>query len=132
MNVNIACPEGYRPDPKIMAMTEDIAKSTGCRVMVTDKPEIACKDAHVIVTDTFVSMGQEEEAQKRLTAFAGYQVNEHLMGLADPSAVFLHCLPRHKEEVNDAVFYSDKSLVFPEAENRMWTVMAVMMSQLGK
>jgi ornithine carbamoyltransferase len=64
--------------------------------------------------------------------FAGYQVDSALMSKADPSAVFLHCLPRHAEEVDDEVFYSEKSLVFPEAENRMWTVMAVIAAQLGK
>lgn len=77
-------------------------------------------------------MGQEEEYTKRMKDFTGYQVNKSLMKKADSNAVFLHCLPRHQEEVTDDVFYSDASLVFPEAENRMWTVMAVMAAQLGK
>ena len=90
------------------------------------------KGADVVVTDTWVSMGQEDEYAKRVAEFEGYQVNTELMGKANPGAVFLHCLPLHPEEVTDEVIYSDASLVFPEAENRMWTVMAVMMAQLGK
>jgi len=77
-------------------------------------------------------MGQEEEMAKRMADFEGYEVNSALMARANPGAVFLHCLPRHPEEVTDEVFYSEASLVFPEAENRMWTVMAVMAAQLGK
>lgn len=84
------------------------------------------------MTDTWVSMGQEDEYEKRVKEFDGYQVNTELMGKANDGAVFLHCLPRHVEEVTDEVIYSDASLVFPEAENRMWTVMAVMAAQLGK
>jgi len=76
-------------------------------------------------------MGQEEEAKKRKVDFAGYQVNTKLMDRANTNAVFLHCLPRKPEEVSDEVFYSEKSLVFPEAENRMWTVMAVTLELLG-
>ena len=77
-------------------------------------------------------MGQEDEYEARLKEFDGYEVNSALMAKANPGAVFLHCLPRHPEEVTDDVFYSDASLIFPEAENRMWTVMSVMAAQLGK
>ena len=77
-------------------------------------------------------MGQEDEYEKRVKEFDGYQVNSELMAKANSGAVFLHCLPRHPEEVTDEVIYSDQSLVFSEAENRMWTVMAVMAAQLGK
>lgn len=77
-------------------------------------------------------MGQEDEAKKRKIDFKGYQVNKTLMSLAAKDAVFLHCLPRKPEEVTDEVFYSAQSLVFPEAENRMWTVMAVTLELLGK
>jgi ornithine carbamoyltransferase len=87
--------------------------------------------AHAI-RKRWVSMGQEAEYEKRVKEFDGYQVNASLMKQANPGAVFLHCLPRHPEEVSDEVFYSEQSLVFPEAENRMWTVMAVMAAQLGK
>lgn len=132
MNVNVATPLDYRPDAEIMAQAEQLAKDNGVVLKVTADPLEATKGAHVVVTDTWVSMGQEEEGKKRKKDFAGYQVNDTMMANADPSAVFLHCLPRKPEEVSDSVFYSAKSLVFPEAENRMWTVMAVTMELLGK
>lgn len=132
MNVNIATPTGYEPNPSILQKTMDLAKNSGVSVTSTTVAAEAVQGADVVVTDTWVSMGQEEEYQKRVAEFDGYQVNSELMSKANPGAVFLHCLPRHQEEVADEVFYSDASLVFPEAENRMWTVMAVMAAQLGK
>lgn len=132
INLRIATPEGYRPNPEIVSMTNDLAKESGSSVLITDDPKEAVSGAHVVATDTWVSMGQEEEAAKRIRDYDGYQVNEALMSHAADDAIFMHCLPRHKEEVDDEVFYSDRSLVFPEAENRMWTVMALMQSMLGK
>ena len=113
-----------------MASVKKHAERKGKTYVKTRKPSEAVKGAHVIVTDTWVSMGQEEEYEKRVKEFEGYQVDKAMMGKASPDAVFLHCLPRHEEEVSDEVFYSGQSLVFPEAENRMWTVMAVMYSLL--
>jgi len=132
MNVNIATPKGYEPNSKILQTTKDFASASGAKISETSVAAEAVKGADVVVTDTWVSMGQEAEYAKRVAEFAGYQVNSDLMKLADPGAVFLHCLPRHPEEVTDEVIYSDQSLVFPEAENRMWTVMAVMAAQMGK
>ena len=132
MNVRIATPVGYEPNAGILQQTKDLAAASGASVMTTTDPVEAVTGADVVVTDTWVSMGQEEEYQKRVKEFEGYQVNSKLMSQANEGAVFLHCLPRHPEEVADEVFYSDASLVFPEAENRMWTVMSVMAAQLGK
>ena len=132
MNINVATPVGYEPNADILQRTKDLAAANGASVMTTTVAAEAVKGADVVVTDTWVSMGQEDEYKKRVAAFDGYQVNSELMSKANPGAVFLHCLPRHQEEVSDEVFYSDASLVFPEAENRMWTVMAVMAAQLGK
>jgi len=132
MHVHIATPTGYEMNADIMTRTQKLADAAGSRVLCTTDPLEAVKDAHVIVTDTWVSMGQEDEAKKRIQDFAGYQVTKQMMAHADDTAVFLHCLPRHSEEVDDEVFYSDQSLVFDEAENRMWTVMAVAAAQLGK
>mmetsp|Transcript_9886 Transcript_9886/g.20573 ORF Transcript_9886/g.20573 Transcript_9886/m.20573 type:complete len:344 (-) Transcript_9886:184-1215(-) len=132
MNVQIATPTGYEPDADIMAKSEVLAEENGVSLMTTTVADEAVKGADVVVTDTWVSMGQEDEYEKRVKEFDGYQVNTELMGKANDGAVFLHCLPRHVEEVTDEVIYSDASLVFPEAENRMWTVMAVMAAQLGK
>jgi ornithine carbamoyltransferase len=132
MNVHIATPTGYEPDAGIMEKTLALAKENNVHVMTTTVADEAVAGADVVVTDTWVSMGQEDEYAKRVAEFEGYEVNSDLMARANAGAVFLHCLPRHKEEVTDEVFYSDQSLVFPEAENRMWTVMSVMAAQLGK
>ena len=119
MNVNIATPVGYEANPDIMAKTLELAKENNVTVMTTTVADEAVKGADVVVTDTWVSMGQEDEYAKRVKEFDGYQVNSDLMSKANDGAVFLHCLPRHPEEVTDEVIYSDQSLVFPEAENRM-------------
>ena len=132
MNVRIATPKGYECNAEILKKTQELAKENKTEVFTTNVADEAVKGSDVIVTDTWISMGQEEEKAKRLEEFAGYEVNSELMGKANDGAVFLHCLPRHPEEVTDEVFYSKASLVFPEAENRMWTVMAVMAAQLGK
>mmetsp|Transcript_9603 Transcript_9603/g.10331 ORF Transcript_9603/g.10331 Transcript_9603/m.10331 type:complete len:345 (+) Transcript_9603:89-1123(+) len=131
MNVNIATPKDYRPDPDVLEEAFQIAKASNLKVNVTDDPKVAIKGANVVVTDTWISMGQEAEAKKRKLDFTGYQIDTSLMKLASSDAVFLHCLPRKQEEVTDEVFYSKQSLVFPEAENRMWTVMAVTLRLLG-
>jgi ornithine carbamoyltransferase len=133
MNVRVATPVGYEANAGVLETTQKLATENGTEeVYLTTVASDAVKGSDVVVTDTWVSMGQEAEYQKRVKEFDGYQVNASLMKQANPGAVFLHCLPRHPEEVSDEVFYSDQSLVFPEAENRMWTVMAVMAAQLGK
>jgi len=132
MNVNIATPTGYEPNATILQKTKDLAAASGASILTTTVAAEAVQGANVVVTDTWVSMGQEDEYAKRVAEFEGYQVNKDLMSNAASDAVFLHCLPRHPEEVADEVFYSDQSLIFPEAENRMWTVMSVAAAQLGK
>ena len=132
MNVQIATPIGYEPNADIMAKSKVLAEENGVSLTTTTVADEAVNGADVVVTDTWVSMGQEDEYEKRVKEFDGYQVNTELMGKANDGAVFLHCLPRHVEEVTDEVIYSDASLVFPEAENRMWTVMAVISSLLDK
>lgn len=94
------------------------------------EPEKAVKGADIVVTDTWVSMGQEAERKRRLTLFKGFQVTTELMqrGGANPEWKFMHCLPRHPEEVSDEVFYSPRSLVFPEAENRLYAAIATLHS----
>lgn len=129
VDIAVASPEGYGiPE----AMKEVIlSAATGVekpgRLTETTVPEKAVKDADILVTDTWVSMGQEVEAQKRLKAFAGYQITNELAkrGGAKPDWKFMHCLPRHPEEVDDEVFYGPRSLVFPEAENRLWAAIGM-------
>jgi len=134
MDIAIATPKGYEPDAAIIADTQRLAEQHGTRITMHNKPEEALVSADVVITDTWVSMGQEEEAKKRIRDFEGYQVTMDLVNRsgAKPGWRFLHCLPRHNEEVDDEVFYSERSIVFDEAENRMYTVMAVMSTMLGK
>ncbi|KAK4171766.1 putative mitochondrial ornithine carbamoyltransferase precursor [Triangularia setosa] len=131
VDIAVASPTGYGiPDhirKTILAAAEGVAKPG--KLTETTIPEEAIKDADILVTDTWVSMGQEEEAKKRLAAFKGYQITHELAkrGGAKPNWKFMHCLPRHPEEVDDAVFYDkERSLVFPEAENRLWAAVAAL------
>lgn len=132
VNLRICVPANHQPNADVLKRTQNLADKYNTELLVTDKPKIAVENSNIVVTDTWVSMGQEEEAALRLKEFKGYEINSKLMKLADENAIFMHCLPRHKEEVTDEVFYSNQSVVFDEAENRMYTVMAVMCSMLGK
>lgn len=133
----IATPKGYEVKSEIWdAMKKGIdsqkasgrfeTKLEGASV-VTNDPLEAVRDADVIVTDTWISMGDEASKDQRLRDFAGYQVTNEMasQGGAKPDWKFMHCLPRKQEEVNDDVFYSDRSVVFQEGENRKWTIMAL-------
>ncbi|KAI8332728.1 ornithine carbamoyltransferase [Choanephora cucurbitarum] len=127
ISVSAACPAGYTCDQDVIDIAKADADKTGASVIFTTSPEEAVKDCDIIITDTWISMGQEEEKKQRLLDFKGYQVTFDLAtrGGAKPDWVFMHCLPRKPEEVDDEVFYSERSLVFPEAENRKWTILAV-------
>ena len=132
MEVVVSSPEGYQPDPAVVRRAQDRAAQSGGAVLLVPDPAEAVKGARVVYTDTWVSMGQEEERSARLAAFQGFQVNEELFRRAAPDAVFLHCLPAHKgEEVSEAVFESDRSLVFDQAENRLHVQKALLESLLG-
>lgn len=114
-NVRAATPRGYEPDADFVGL----ARSHGARVMLTDDAADAARDADVVVTDTWISMGQMH-AESKLAAMAPFQVNDALMAHAKPDALFLHCLPAHLgEEVTESVFEGPHSIVFDEAENRM-------------
>lgn len=121
----VATPKGYEIPKNIKEMIESVGDG---KLTETNQPEEAVKNADVIVTDTWISMGQEQEAQKKLRAFEGYQVTMDMArrGGAKSDWKFMHCLPRHAEEVSDEVFYSDRSLVFPEAQNRLWSAIATL------
>ena len=120
--LRLACPEGYEPDREIFQKNAKLAK-----LLMTEDPEEAVAGAHVINTDVFVSMGQEGEAEKRLQAFKGYQVDEALMAQAHKDAIFLHCLPAHRgEEVAEGVLEGKQSRVWDEAENRLHAQKALM------
>jgi ornithine carbamoyltransferase len=103
MNVNVATPNGYSPDAEVLTIAKELATQENVNLILTHDPRVAVKGADVVVTDTWVSMGQEQDAKKRKLDFAGYQVTKEMMKLASPKAVFLHCLPRKPEEVSDEV-----------------------------
>ncbi|MBB6123763.1 ornithine carbamoyltransferase [Sphingobium subterraneum] len=127
-HVAVACPEGFEPNPLFAAE----AMKFGVDIGLTQDPEEAVRDADVVVTDTWVSMGQDH-AEEKLAAMAPYQVTERLMALAKPTAKFLHCLPAHRgEEVVDAVIDGSQSLVWDEAENRLHAQKSVLLWALGK
>jgi ornithine carbamoyltransferase len=112
-DLRIACPEGYDPDPALVARA-------GARARVVRRPAEAAEGAHVVNTDVWASMGQEAEAEERRRAFAGFIVDEALMQRARPNAIALHCLPAHRgEEITDGVIEGPQSAVFDEAENRL-------------
>ena len=124
-HVSIACPAAYRPDPQVLAFAE----AYGDMFAITDDPMIAAKDADVIFTDVWASMGQEDERNVRAKAFAGYQVNDTLLGVAHEGCMVQHCLPAHRgEEITAEVFESHADEIFDEAENRLHAQKAVLVT----
>ncbi|MFJ7724938.1 ornithine carbamoyltransferase [Neobacillus sp. NPDC097160] len=127
MDISIASPAGYLPNGKITEKAIQAGKLTGSQIVVTNDPIEAIKDADVIVTDVWTSMGQEEETALRLEAFRGFQVNENLCKHAKADFIFLHCLPAHRgEEVTAEVIDGSHSVVFDEAENRLHAQKAIL------
>ncbi|KAG0349351.1 ornithine carbamoyltransferase [Podila humilis] len=134
MHITMATPKGYEPNARILKQAYENAKAAGTEIGVFHDPKEAIRGADIIVTDTWISMGQEEEKKQRVQAFDGYQLSTELINAsgAKPDWKFLHCLPRKQEEVTDDVFYSPRSHVFQEAENRKWTILACIDQLLAK
>jgi ornithine carbamoyltransferase len=130
MHFVCACPEDYTPD----GATVDLARNAGCSTIgIHHDPMQAVRDADVVYTDVWASMGQKHEFEERKQHFAGFQVNEAMMAAAGPSAYFMHCLPAQRDiEVTDAVIESPASIVFDEAENRMHAQNAIMLFLANK
>ncbi|KAL5612953.1 hypothetical protein BROUX41_003969 [Berkeleyomyces rouxiae] len=130
VDIAVASPVGFTIPAVMRQLILDAGKAVSSpgKLIETNVPEEAVKGADVLVTDTWVSMGQEAESQRRLKAFAGFQITNDMAerGGANEGWKFMHCLPRHQEEVHDEVFYSDRSLVFPEAENRLWAAVSAL------
>jgi len=127
MSVSIASPAGFQPDPKVVARAREVAAFSGGVIDVGVDPASAAKDADVIATDTWISMGMEAEADQRRKAFAGFTVDEALMEKAKSSAIFLHCLPAYRGfEVSAQVLDGPQSVVWDQAENRLHAQKALM------
>ena len=124
MDVSAACPEGYDPDPRVLDFARGVAES---RFELVRSPADAVRDADVVITDVWASMGQEEERTVRTKAFEGYCVDEALMELAHPGCMVQHCLPAHKgEEISAGVFEAHADEIFEESENRLHAQKAVL------
>ena len=127
MNISIASPSGYTPLDSVVAESKKDAKYMGSKIEILNDPIAAVKDADIIYTDVWASMGQEKEAQERKTKFMKYQINPELVKHAKDDYLFMHCLPAHRgDEVVNEVIDSANSVVFDEAENRLHVQKAVM------
>ncbi len=128
MSVSAACPQGYRPPQEIL----EFAAGYGEKFTLTDDPKTAAKDADVVITDVWTSMGQEEERKAREEAFRGYCIDSALMACAKPDAMVQHCLPAHRgEEITEEVFEANANYIFEEAENRLHAQKAVLVKTMG-
>ncbi len=131
MKVRVATPKDYQPAPEILALAQKVA-APGAEIILTDDPIAAAEKAHILYTDVWASMGQEDLANSRIPIFQPYQVNQTLLDHADPEAIVLHCLPAHRgEEITDEVIEGSHSRVWDQAENRMHAQKALMVSLLG-
>ena len=128
MEVSIACPKDYQPAAEVL----EFAKGYGDKFSMTDVPLEAAKDADVLLTDVWTSMGEEAETEKRKIAFKGYQINDDIMAVAKADAMVQHCLPAHREEeITEKVFEAHANEIFEEAENRLHAQKAVMVKVMG-
>jgi ornithine carbamoyltransferase len=128
----VASPKGYEPDSEVVRWARENAQATGCGLEILQDPVAAAKDADVIYTDVWASMGVESEAAQRRLVFQSYQVNDSMVRHAKPDFIFMHCLPAHRgEEVSDSVIESAHSVVFQQAENRLHAQKAVLLALMG-
>jgi len=133
MSMKIACPKGYGPNKDVLEFAQAQSRKTGASLVLTQDPKEAAKDADVLYTDAWASMGQEREAAKRAKIFKKYQVNKELLRCAKKDVFVMHCLPAHRGmEITDDVMDSANSVVFDEAENRLHVQKAIMLKLIGK
>lgn len=132
INVNVATPPQYEPQNSIVQLAQTCANDTGAKIITTHSPQEAVESVDIIYSDVWVSMGQEKESKKRLKDFSGYQINTKLTQLADRDFIFMHCLPAHRDqEVTAEVIDGTHSIVFDQAENRLHTQKAILITLLG-
>ena len=125
--LRVATPKGYECDADVVARAQELAKKSGAKLIIGNDPKEAVKGCDVVTTDTWVSMGQEDEKEKRIKDFAGFMVDKALMSLAKDDAIFLHCLPAYRGyEVSEEVFEEYADVIFAEAENRLHAQKGIM------
>lgn len=127
MNIKVATPKGYEPDLEVVSKAREYAQQNGSQILLMNNPEEAARDAQVLYTDVWVSMGEEAQAGQRMKDFKNFQINTALTDLADKNFIFMHCMPIHRGvEVTDDVVDSKHSIVFDQAENRLHTQKAIL------
>ena len=132
MHMTVSCPLNYEPNNEIFKKAQALGEQNGSKIEIVREPDMAVKNADVIYTDTWTSMGQEAEKEERLKVFPPFQINKKLVANAKPDYIFLHCLPAHRnEEVTDEIIDNLNSRVFDEAENRMWAQMAIIVKLMA-
>ena len=131
LDMKIATPKGYEPMKELVRIAKALAKASGSKLECSNDPTLAAKDADIIYTDVWVSMGQEKDAKKRQAAFKNFQINDRLMKLAKKDCLIMHCLPAHRgQEITDSVIDSKNSVVYDQAENRMHAEKAILLRLL--
>lgn len=131
LNIRVATPQGYEPNPEIVKQAQEIASGKS-EIIVTQDPIAAVEGVQVVYTDVWASMGQEDSAEQRIPIFQPYQVNQQLLDHADSEAIILHCLPAHRgEEITAEAIENERSRVWEQAENRMHVQQALLASLLG-
>ncbi len=132
MDIAVASPEEFLPDKEVVDKAKADAVMNGSKIILTDDVFEAAKDADVLYTDVWTSMGQEEETEYRKKVFAGYQINQELLSVADKDAIVMHCLPAHRgEEITEEVMEGEHSVIFDEAENRLHVQKAILSLVMG-
>ena len=127
MNLSIACPKEYMPKEEYITRGKELASIENTTFAICDSPVDAVKDADVVITDAWISMGHEDEADNKIKAFEGYQVNEKLLSYAQPNVMVLHCLPAHRgQEISAEVLEEHADEIFDESENRLHAQKAVL------
>lgn len=133
MNFSMACPKDYMPKENYINRGKELAALEGTNFTITESPIDAIKNADVVLTDVWASMGQEEEANERIKAFAGFQINDELMAYAKANAIVLHCLPAHRgQEISADVLEAHADEIFDESENRLHAQKAVLVKLMKK
>lgn len=128
LDMRVATPKGYEPLKEIVAAAKSFAEESGSKLSYSNDPELAARNADVIYTDVWVSMGQEKEAKSREKVFRDFQINDKILKLANKRAIVMHCLPAHRgQEITDSVIDSKNSVVYDQAENRMHTEKAILL-----
>ncbi len=129
MDVTITTPSGFEPLPEVVQKATEIGQKTGASILITNNIDAAVRGSHAVYTDVWASMGQESEAEARRAQFKGFQINSHVMSLAVPKAIVLHCLPAHRgEEITADVMETHANTIFEQAENRLHAQKAIMVA----